>query len=197
MDRWWMLGLAALPLVAWSQADDITYKGVPLGAAIEEFKAKLPDHKCYDSFCMYASSHHCLYRGDSRGGIMSGPETTACRERNSFGGVDVLSANSQFREGKLVQVVFSFSVPAFDVLAGAAKERLGEPTSVVDREVQTRMGATYQNRHMVWERPTMVLVIARYGSTIDKGMALLTTRQERERKEAELEAKKKKGAKDF
>jgi len=121
----------------------------------------------------------------------------ACAQRNSFGGINPLSVDSEFREGKLTEVRFTISLTAFDVLTGAAKERLGEPTRVADSDVQTRAGATLQNKQITWERPTMVLTVDKYGLTIDKGMAVLTTPQEKARKLEELEQRKKKGAKDF
>jgi hypothetical protein len=111
--------------------------------------------------------------------------------------VNVITANADFREGRLVAIRFTITVSAFEILTGAAKERLGEPTKVVDRTVQTRAGATLENREMIWERPSMVLSVARYGSTINNGSASLITPQERDRIFTEFESQKKKGAKDF
>jgi hypothetical protein len=192
MNKWWLLWLAVLPLAAWPQTDDLTYKGVPLGASMSEYKAKLPDQKCDDKF---GSCRHD--KNDCISSQKSAEEMVACFGRNSFGGVTMNSTHAQFREGKLVEVYFTFGDVAFDQLTGAARERLGKPTKVVDSAIQTRGGATLQNREMIWERRSMVLTVKRYGSTIDKGSAVLTTPQERDRKIAEYEAAKKKGAKDF
>jgi hypothetical protein len=196
MNKWWLLWLAVLPLAAWPQTGDLTYKGVPLGASITEYKSKLPDHTCYDDIgtCSYFEAT-CSGKSHTFDDML--PVLQACRERNSFGGVVVRTAHASFRDGKLVEVHFTFDVIAFDTLTGAAKERLGKPTKVIDSAVQTRGGATLQDREMIWERPSMVLTVMRYGSTIKEGLAILTTPQERDRKIAEREAAKKKGAKDF
>lgn len=196
MNKWWSLWLAVLPFAAWSQSDDITYKGVPLGASIAEYKRKLPDQQCSGTSCMY-SQDECLYSKDGKRGVPSVAEIAACYERNSFGGVRVMRAHADFRDGRLVEVRFTIHADSFDPLTRAARERLGEPTKVIDRAVQTPGGVTLQNREMIWERPSMVLIVDRYGLTTDRGNVVLATPQEGNRKLEEYEARKKKGAKDF
>lgn len=198
MTKWWSLWLAVLPFVAWPQTDDITYKGVRLGASMAEYKKNLPDHQCLTvNSCMFQRDVDCKYLKDGRGSLMTGLQLQECFQRNTFGGVNVITAFADFREGKLVAIRFTISVGGFDLLTGAAKERLGEPTKVIDRTVQTRAGATFENREMIWERPNMVLSVERYGSTINNGSARLITPQERDRILTEYEAQKKQGAKDF
>ncbi len=46
-------------------SEDITYKGVELGASMERYKAALPDHTCYEDYrCEFSSSATC-----NKGGI--------------------------------------------------------------------------------------------------------------------------------
>ena len=68
MTRWWALAFAVLPAAAWSQAGDITYKGVPLGAPLAHYKATLPDHECSEStgLCRYSLSNNCYHVNDRR-----------------------------------------------------------------------------------------------------------------------------------
>lgn len=197
MNKWYSLWLLVAAFGAWAQSEDITYKGVALGMSLEEYKAKLPDHQCFTNSCMYSRELHCKYLNDGRGGIMTGTQLIECMQRNTFGGVAVHTAYADFREGRLVAIRFTINASAFDILTGAAKERLGEPTKVVDRTVQTRAGAKLENREMIWERPSMILRVERYGSTINNGSASLMTPQERDRMLSEFESQKKKGAKDF
>jgi hypothetical protein len=75
MNKWWLLWLAVLPFVAQSQTDDITYKGVPLGASMAEYKTRLPDHQCLTvNSCMYLRDLHCKYLNDGRGSFLTGPQ---------------------------------------------------------------------------------------------------------------------------
>ena len=198
MNKWCSLWLLVAAFGAWAQSDDITYKGVPLGASMEEYKTKLPDHECLtQSSCMYIRDVHCRYLNDGRGGIRSGTQLQECWQRNSFGGAFLVNVNSYFREGRLVRVSFTFPTSGFNGLTEAVKERIGEPTKVVDRPVQTRAGVQLVDREMTWERPGMILTGSRYGSTINNGYATLTTPQERDRGREEAEAQKKLRAKDF
>lgn len=191
MNRRYSLWFLVVPFVAWAQAADITYKGVPLGASMEEYKAKLPDHDCLTgSSCMYIPEVHCQMRGSTG-------ELLACWDRNTFGGIRPFSVNSYFREGRLVRVNFSFRSSSFEFLTEAVKERIGEPTTVADRPVQTRAGVQLVDRIMTWEQPSMILTVSRYGSTIDRGFATLTTPEERDRQREEAEGSKKRRAKDF
>jgi hypothetical protein len=184
----------------WPQTDDLTYKGAPLGASITEYKSKLPDQECDDKYGSCSYLRDTCVRAAIRGKMIAEEVTegiSACDKRNSFGGVTVDFAHANFREGKLVEISLTINERSFDALTGAVTERLGKPTKVIDSAIQTRGGATLQNREMIWERPSMVLTVERYGSTIEKGSAILTTPQERDRRIAEREAAKKKGAKDF
>lgn len=165
-------------------AQQVTYKGLAFGATMDEFKERFPDHQCWANKCAYASF-----------ACKAGYDT--CAERNSFGGVHLKSAHSEFRDGKLVAIRMMFSTGDFYSLAGALKERLGEPQAVVESKVQTRAGVKLDNQELKWDKNGALLSISRYGSTINEGSVTYITREEEQRQIAEWEAKKKAGAKDF
>jgi len=187
---------------AWPQSDDLTYKGVPLGASVAEYKAKLPDQSCHKKgdleWCFY-EYEQCTYSKERGKTYMRLPvnDIMACRARNSFGGLSTINAQAEFPDGKLSFIRFTIESSSFESLAAAATEKLGNPTSVINSTVQTRSGAKFENSQMTWVRTSMVFTATKYSETIDKGYAVLTTPQEHKRKLEELETRTKKGAKDF
>ena len=195
MIKWYPLWFLVVPFFAWAQADEITYKGVPLGASIEEYKAKLPDHKCSTTECIFIVERECSRYDQHR--LRTSEELKDCYERNSFGGAFPQSVFSSFRDGKLVQFLFTFPTGNFFELTAALKERLREATKVVDQPIQTRAGVQLQNREMTWERPGMLLIISRYGASVDQMFARITTPEEQMRRLEEFKTKTKIRAKDF
>jgi hypothetical protein len=181
--RWFFL-LAVVPLFAQAQDESISYKGVTLGSSMEEYMTKLPEHDCLVRQCTYLA-------------VSCEKKSAKCREKNSFGGVNVSFASSYFRDDKLVRISIRFRSGDFDTLEAAVSDRLGAPTKSENKSIQNRMGAIFENRDVIWERPGMSLRIGRHGAEIGVGYAHLVTPDEVARQTAESESKNKAAAKDF
>jgi len=187
---------AALLLVAATttsgQAPSLTYKGIALGASQAEYKARFPHQMCTDTRCSF------LPEMCTRSGAPLNVENfRACRNSNTFGGVFPSFVSAEFRDGQLIMLMFSFTPSEFDALTEAVKERLGASTSSRDFTVRNRIGTAFDNREQIWERPDIILRVVRYGSNLERGSAMLTTRAELARKAAEIDQRKSAGAKDF
>lgn len=185
--------------LSFSQAhagDEITYKGMPLGSSFHEFSMLFEDHECSGNACIFVLEN-CIFGKRSRRLPAAPNQSTDCRKRNSFGGTYPEAIISSFRDGKLVSISFTTWLTSFEILTAAATEKLGPPSKIVESTLQTRSGATFQNLTHYWEKASFVLKVDKYGTKIDRGSALLISRDELDRSENEKATRKRDGAKDF
>jgi hypothetical protein len=172
---------------AWSQ-QAVSYKGVSLGASLQEFKEKLPDFSCSSSgICDYSYKSCTLLGGAAE----------ACRTRTSFGGATVQGGTARFRDGKLAYLGFRIDSREVGALIEVLRERLDAPTRLSEEPAITRAGVTVPNIEAVWERAELRVSARKHGLQIGEGIVTVMTPEELEAMRADRAAKVKQGAKDL
>lgn len=173
--------------------EPMTYKGVPLGATLVEFKAAMPDFLCgADSVCRLTATT-CFDSYYTKEGSSA---VDICKAKYTFGGVTPSLVRATFINGKLSSVYFSLKVWHAVDLERALKIKLGEPT-IVPRPFTTKGGAFVDNKVPTWQTSDYkVYVDFNYYRVGEAGAVL-----EAPNHEALLEASKQPaaqtGAKDF
>ncbi len=157
-------------VVSFAQSEAIGFKTIPLGASVEDYRAAFPDHDCITATTCLFDRRKCARSG------ADGAAFIACTKRNTWAGITPETIFATFKDGKLERVSIAFSSSSFQMIRDAAKERYGQPLQELSEDVQTRAGAQLQNITARWEQGESVMLIRKYGSTIDKGSALIQTR---------------------
>lgn len=175
----------------YAASEDITYKGLELGASIERYKTALPDHECLSDYSCDFYLEECFKKTIGTNRVKD------CMDRNSFGGLAPNQVTTYFHEKKLARYIMSFSSNSFMFLIEALTSKLGEPTSLEDFPVQTGAGALYTNKKAVWTSPIATVEIQQYCGTIKKMCVNISTVEDEQRLKAEREEGKKRRVKDF
>lgn len=163
--------------VAAQRVDGIGFKNVPLGSSSEEFWKTIPDGKCQKSTCAF---HSFQCRPYERIGVAE------CMARNRWGPIDPVSVGADFVNDKLVSVAVIFSSTDFAILRIALTNRYGTPSSVVERNLQTRAGVRLTSLSLRWENNDEVLLVDEHGSNIDRGVARIYTLDHEKREREKL-----------
>jgi hypothetical protein len=99
--------------------------------------------------------------------------------------------------GGMNRVILSFPSTDFYKMKAAFVGRYGEPTTRQKPTVQNRMGAQFENEKLAWDGERVVIRLDKYGSTLDKGFALIETVEGRRACLERLKDKAKSGEKDL
>lgn len=177
----------ALLTGASAQEPPVAFKGVALGASVEEYKQGLPDHRCRPDKCDFSLRLECVPR----------PDFEDCLKRNSFGGARVELVTSTFRDGKLAHMLLIMSSFAATDVQGALREKLGEPTRVSTEPFRTRGGASADNADLTWERGPYVVRARQHSARLGEGTVVITTQTELKAQEGDKKDQAKKGAGDL
>ena len=173
-------------------SEDITYKGLELGASIERYKKALPDHECYETYhCNFSSTIAC------KGGIDAMEKVKDCWSRNSFGGANPSKVDAYFYNKKLTRYKMVFGTLLFSSLLEALTSKLGKPSSEEYFSVQTGTGAQYINQKAVWSSTIATVQIEKFCGTISNACVHVSTVEEAQRLKAEFGGDKNKNSKDF
>lgn len=177
---------------AHAQGPAIMFKSVPFGASQAEYLAAFPDHLCSSAkFCTYDRLRDCVKK---TGGPIDG---AVCNSRNTWAGLDMVKAMASFENGKLEMVVVTIRPGDYERVAASARERWGLPDNESEEAVQTRIGARYLNKTARWAREGGVLILRKYGKTIDEGSAILLDKAAADRRVDQFKAAPAEGAKDM
>ena len=189
-----LLAALAVPLAA--QAEDFSYKGVNLGASMEEFQAALPLYQCKDDACTYTrDSCAPTYM---RGGAAAFEQKLAeCREGTSFGGGMVNYGRAKFIDGKFSSLYLIFPIAHARVVGDALEEKYGKPATVDAKPVKNRAGAEFDNWVKTWTKGDADLVARLRASQIDEGSVSIRSAAAKAEEQARQQQQTKAGAKDF
>jgi hypothetical protein len=138
--------------------EPLVFKGFPIGAPKKAVIAAYPKPlvPCKED-CTWSPFDLCY------------PDLGQCIKPFRYGGITPSLMTMKFRNDKLVEVRLSFGSMQFEALAAAMTERFGQPTEVKNEAVQNRLGATFDNRILLWTRGDAILRITKRWSTVDDG----------------------------
>ncbi|MGV3486916.1 MAG: hypothetical protein ACO1RT_21050 [Planctomycetaceae bacterium] len=128
--------------------------------------------------------------------IDKGKADMYCSESIEIGGHEVFVL-FQFADFKLIGVSLSFKPDSYDQIVSAYTAKFGsKPHDLRVEELETRMGAKFENEIAVWNTDVGSFTVQKYAGSISDGSAILMTPQrlqlhERQRAE-ELEQLKSK-----
>ena len=172
--------------------EPMTYKGVPLGATLTEFKATMPDFLCDGSVCRLTATT-CFDSYYDKGGLSA---VDACKGKYTFGGVTPSLVNAHFVDGKLSSVYFSLKVWHAVDLERALKIKLGEPT-IVPRPFTTKGGAFFDNKVSTWQTSDYKVYVDFNYYRVGEAGAVFEAPNHQALIEASRQPVAQKGAKDF
>ncbi|ABX36745.1 hypothetical protein Daci_4114 [Delftia acidovorans SPH-1] len=177
-------------------ADDFSYKGVSLGASMEQFQAALPLYQCKDDACTYTrDSCAPTYM---RGGAAAFEQKLAeCREGTSFGGGMVTYGRAKFIDGKFSSLYLIFPIAHARVVGDALEEKYGKPATIDTKPVKNRAGAEFDNWVKTWAKGDSDLVARLRASQIDEGSVSIRSAAAKAEEQARQQQQTKAGAKDF
>lgn len=164
------------PAFAWNEPD--SFRGVPWGASSEQAKeilSKAAEGKPWQA-------PECLYN--------------FCTVKAPIGPVGV-ELTFWFREDRFVWAYITFTPSQYAALRAIFIDRYGPPTSREEETLQNRMGTKFTNEILKWIGPNVEIRLSTYANRFDKGSASLTTKEERERRNADMEKMLKKGKEDL
>jgi hypothetical protein len=195
MKRWLIalaavLGGIAFPLPVVAQTEAFQYKGIPLNITEAELQQRYPN-----MFCGAGAPADALrVRGDRLCGLgkeylkcvterteairrkLDGKEPEALSPLCSlldYGGARVDHLSFAFYNDLLLSISGSIDSDDFARIRNALTAAHGKPQKEDVRTVQNRMGATFQNYVLVWERADTFIRLTRYTSDIKHGNVVI------------------------
>lgn len=164
---------ASLVQAEWAK-EPTGYRGVPFGASQATAMATLDNLN--------------VCTKDTGGGIL------ACTDgRNTFHlGRTRIRERVFFPDGTLVQVILDFSSDDYAFIRSVFVEKFGEAGSTKAQSFPTKGGATFENEVAVWEGKDVVVMLERFGGSVDESRAIISTKQfiEAEARRAENERRR-------
>ena len=167
--------------VAGAQTPPLEVKGVPLGASMEELKAKLPAFDCAKTSCTLFMTLYVNKQCPTRMATAQSPQVWAdcvsnVRDPLKFGPANVSYYEASFMDGALGRVFIRIGQIAADQVVIALTEKYGKPTSDSVTSIQNRAGATFDSRVVVWLREDgQIRVEQRYGN-VDEGAVIISSK---------------------
>lgn len=153
-----------------------TFKGVPFGASVAEFKAKLPEVHCGEKRCGFPEAPNAL----------------------TYAEVPMYLGHAEFGPTGLDAVDFMFKPGEYDKLLDALKSKYGPPTKETNEEVKTIGGQPLQQATAVWlVQGPGVLQIRRFWFNSEHGYFSAVTSANLDRSEAEAASAAKRIKKDM
>jgi hypothetical protein len=148
--------------------EPLTFKGFSVGAERAAFLAGFPSPSmpCSETTCFWSVGSACR-----------GQDYQECRKALSYGGVMPLSMMAKFQHDKLVSVYLTFSSDRFRDLSAAMIERFGKPNTDEPSVIQNRMGASFENRRLRWDKGDAGLSITQRAGKIDEGAVSFVSMQ--------------------
>jgi hypothetical protein len=172
-----------------SSSETLGFKSVPFGSPLKIFQTAFPDFDCRTEGTCFYNMSSC-----SKPGTVINAD---CIQRNTWAGIVLVSAMASFKEGQLDSVYLTIHPSNYVKAVDSGKERLGQPTEELTPVVQTRAGAQLQGGITRWIGDDTVLVITKYGSSIDQGSVSIRTRASYNQMMDRSKSSPKAGAKDM
>ena len=144
-----------------AQPAPLEFKGIALGATIDEVRAKYHVDSCSPGEGVFAGTERCRIVGV-----------------DSFAGVSWPGVTARFRDGVLGTLSVSIPSRDFDAVATALAEKYGRPTSVETPIVQNRMGAQATNAIHRWARKDGGITAQMYAGNINEGTVRFVSARE-------------------
>lgn len=159
--------------------DSVTYAEVALGSTLEEYAAKLPDHRCRpaEGVCRFVLEQ-CRRSRPAR-------PPQDCATRNAFIGAQVTTATADFRDNRLVSLSFTLDPAQLGRLTTAIEERFGPATEADGGQIGLGGGTQPSRRNRVWTRTDWEMRVEQSSGRPQRGFARLTATKEVERQNAE------------
>lgn len=190
--------LAALALAAmstWACAQErLEFKGVPLGATMEEFKAKNQHFWCTENSCYidgFNPTGHCSLLNRMTALRVATQECIDDVRKSATYANQRATLFATFRNGTLAKGDARFEPSAFAEIVEAITLRFGNPLKQSTETVQNRAGAVFQNIIVQWSVGGDTLWVRKYGSTVDRGAVIVMDQAEARRIEDVLEKRRK------
>ena len=156
----WLAVFAAGSVCA--QQAPLEFKGISLGAAKQEVRAKYHIDPCAPGEGLLAGSESCKIIGvDSYAGV----------ERPR------ISVTMRFRDDVLVSVYVKFPATEFEAVAGAFAEKYGRPTAVENGQMQNSFGARYASSTHRWVRKDGGVTVSQHAGNLNEGAVHLVSEQ--------------------
>lgn len=103
----------------------------------------------------------------------------------------------EFADGKLVNVIISFSADKYSFIHDVFVEKYGQPMQRLATPVKTKAGAEFVNEELAWSGDHIVIGLHQYSGSIASGMATIADREWSAARMKEAEEAKKKAAHSF
>ena len=184
-----VVAIAALLWVGVAQAQGFSYKGLKLGDSVSAVREKLPTYRCTATYCEY-SMPQCV-------SATASSTRKACDASASFGGAWVNTGFIQLHEGKVSDILITFTQEALAEAVEAAVQAYGQPSSTESVEVQARGCAKVPSWTKRWGGKDDRLVMVQRFVDINTGAAQITNSASRERFEQGRKDRAAKGSRDF
>lgn len=195
-----LIALLAIPIAAFAQVDQITYKGATLRASKSEFSAKLPLYQCADTRCTF---NRAECQGSSTGILDKAifdaynKRGNECKNGASFGGALVTRGSAMFGESGLSEVDLVVPASQMNQLSESVESKYGAPSSTDATPTRTRAGVEHQNWVKTWNVGIDILILEMRSGRVDEGRVLLATHERMMESEARRKKRIEAGGKDF
>lgn len=166
------LALAA-PIMASAQVPPLEIKGVKLDSPISEFKARFPGASCR------ADGSACsAFPTDSMAAACKGIDAQcrkAVMDQFMFGPASASMFFAMVRDGRIGALSVIVSSADVDAVVDAMTQKYGKPSSDKTGVLQNRMGASFDNREVLWNRPDGQISVTKRSADIDTGAVTMMT----------------------
>lgn len=167
-----LLFLLAAPTPTLAEGDGFDFKGIPLGSSVDAVTSKFPEYYCRtaaggtlaDTTCNLLPELRCMSeQGQSKG--------EACRNAvmraMSYAGVRA-DISLMFYEDKLSMAHAKFNPSSFASVVSAIREKFGAPSSTKAEAITNRMGASFENQILEWNRSSTTIRVEKYTTSVDR-----------------------------
>lgn len=171
-----------------------TYKGIKLGASIDEFQAALPYYRCAANTCTYLLDSCAPFPSTGSSDDVT-KRFSECLDGTSYGGERINYGRASFIDGKLARIYLTSS--EMDLIDNALLEKYGKPASVDNTPVINKMGTKFSNWVKTWKSGTERLVVSQRADKIDEGYIAIFGSAAINDHRSRMKEQAKRGAKDF
>lgn len=106
-------------------------------------------------------------------------------------GGSTMGISLMFSGDKFVTAMGGFRSNAFEDVRAAFFETYGKPHHTTQETVQNRLGGTFQNETHSWYGKSVIVLLSRFGDTLDRGMFVVGLRSEMDKETKEREGARK------
>jgi hypothetical protein len=160
----------------------IVLKNIAPGLTSIEVRALHPEFRCDDDACSYFTE------------IPLGPPSEALA---TLGGVPVKSWFLPLASNKVTSVHVTLDADRFEQVRASMIERFGRPTGQEASTVTNRMGAKFDQQHLVWQKTDGLMRVMKRARRVDEMEVVVLSAQVVKEIDERAKSRLKKGAGDF